>query len=384
MSFKLFFGSLFLWICIYPIQVFPDSKINLAQKFDIKAAWEKLLNTYAEYPNDSLSNQSVLAIQDFKDEIKKLVLEYTHNAPADHAFNPKKLEKTLNNIIGLKSKNLKKGSLKSHQEEVRFEVGITNDQLLQIKYTMDIPCGTDSILFIFEPDEQHWQEVLMWESSDYTNSSGSLNALQYVTSPKTKEGTWYILGTDTPARCSSCWGAQRFYILQPIIGDIHPNVLFHRTETSYQCNEKAELKARENYFDFHFDGRSIQAETLIRPHQYRYTKKKDLFIRVQPVAKNSRDFIEEWIMSSWDEASQWCASPLCEEFKAMHQILHNPRLHEQNFQFESAKKIHGGHDRVDQISLSNYLDSKEKLSWNFLVKYNGAHNFTLLSINQVT
>ncbi|HWA45936.1 MAG TPA: hypothetical protein VHA10_22140, partial [Hypericibacter adhaerens] len=45
-------------------------------------------------------------------------------------------------------------------------------RLLAVTATFAIPCGSDAVLFVFEPDGDRWREVLRWQSGPYDEISG--------------------------------------------------------------------------------------------------------------------------------------------------------------------------------------------------------------------
>lgn len=50
-------------------------------------------------------------------------------------------------------------------------------RLLAVTATFAIPCGSDAVLFVFEPDGDRWREVLRWQSGPYDEISGVHNRI---------------------------------------------------------------------------------------------------------------------------------------------------------------------------------------------------------------
>jgi hypothetical protein len=193
---------------------------------------------------------------------------YLSSIPADAAVNAKVIETGLNKLISSEPNSLLKETVNQYGHETWFNVQFASDQrrLLSITSTFTIACGTDSLLLIFQPENRRWREVLKWQSSPYHRAFGALNELHYVVSPPDAQGRWYILASDEPASCSSCWGGLSYYTLRPAEGSADPNQPFRMWTPLYRCNSEPMLTANQADFKIRFWGRNSDAGDLIRRH----------------------------------------------------------------------------------------------------------------------
>ena len=332
--------------------------------------FQEMNNLYAEYPNSNLSAKSLSSIHKSKRRIEEIIGEYFQNLTTESEVFLKKHETELANLI----KVIDKTSV--------LQVRRLADNLLGVKCTIDIPCGNDSILFIFEKKNNNWKRSLIWKSPDYKNASGAISGFDYAFSPATDKESWYLLGADQPARCASCWGQQRYYILAPSKSNSYPNIQYKSSELSYQCNRDAKLKVNKDYFEIDFEGRSMEVETLTRLYQYRIKFIDGFFRRVPPFADNSHDFVEEWIKTPWNEARHWCKELSCDDLKTYHDTIKRMDKKENNWKFDPVKSIILNNFKVESIRLNYYSTSKHSLSWTFFVGRDNNDNFNLISVKQ--
>lgn len=365
---------------------FTDKTLEALDK--VKAAQNRLQVLPVHALEMKVSFRATSSILRMKEALERLAVAYLESISADSIPDVKKIQNDLNNLLGLQSKRLPRTTTLQdsgpniYGREARFEVRTTSDErrLLQIKSTFSIQCGEDSILLIFEPNNGAWKEIFNWQARLYREVSGALNNLQYEISPSDSDGKWYVLGADNPAHCASCWGGQKYYVLRPIENSTRPIIQFRNWDILYECDKGTKLDARTSDFYVYFQGRGIEVENLIRPHVNHYELENGKFIRIQPIAQTVRDFVDEWITLSWQEASKWCLKKDCQEHKMAHEMLQEIDKKRCGLKFGTIRQDYYGHNLV-QVELRDSNAPETDPSWHFLIKQN-RDNFKVMRLKR--
>ena len=261
----------------------------------IKSARRKLLKLPINRLDDRLSPRAISSIGEMKTTIQRLVNAYVASLPTNALPDINKIERALKRRVRIANTSATTVANNIHYgSEVWFEVRIAKDarRLLSIKSSFSIQCGSDSILQIFEPSETGWRQVINWQSRPYSEIYGALNSFQFTISPPDPLGNWYLLGSDMPARCSSCWGMQNYYILRPGSEHSKPNVLLKNHLISYQCDEASTLSAHPESFDISYQGRDRKMEDLIRRLSCHYELKSGNFFLSGPASEKICNYLD--------------------------------------------------------------------------------------------
>lgn len=252
--------------------------------------------------------------------------------------------------------------------ELSFEVRAAAGPAPRLGITADfsIECGSDAVLWVFEPGNDGWREVLRWESSPYEDVSGAFGSFGYSISPPDSSGQWYVVTKNVAPWCSSTWSAIRYAVLRPVSGTPIPRVLFSGVDSIWWGNEDfGTVQANQEDFEVRFHAWSIDAGVLNREYIRRYSIRGDSLSRIAPIAVSPRDFVDEWISLPWPEAEQWTARESAARLQLFHQNLHEIASNS-GFQFESAHLCSGAR-KLYQIEIS----PDDKDSFYFLVSNDG-------------
>jgi hypothetical protein len=107
--------------------------------------------------------------------------------------------------------------------------------------------------------------------------------------------------------CSSTWSAIRYAVLRPSADAAQ--VVYQSEDPIWWGNEDfGTIVAKPHEFDVRFHAGSIDVGVHNRLWIRHFTINGDTVQRVQPVALNPRDFVDEWIRSDWAQASGWSRS----------------------------------------------------------------------------
>lgn len=194
-----------------------------------------------------------------------------------------------------------------------------NPRLLSVVANFSIECGGDTVLLIFAPSDESWKEVLRWQKEPYATVDGGTLAFDYDISPPDDEGQWFLATHDVAPWCSSTWSGIRYSVFRPTRAPHQPKTLFSGSDYMWWGNEDfGTLAVQKEAFDLRFHSTSIDGGVHNRVWVRHYSVIGDAVRRIQPVAVSPRDFVDEWIVSPWQQAEQWSSSPALAELKQAH------------------------------------------------------------------
>ncbi len=279
----------------------------------------------------NLSGEANKVVSEMKSSLNDAVTAYMHCVTISPAPDPGKIEKDLSELThafrlpagNIRSEDLPKDFGK-FGFELWFEVRATNDvrHLVSIVAGFAIACGSDTMLLVFSPSGGSWEEVLRWQSPPAKTIAGAFEAFKFGISPPDPSGRWYVVAHSISPWCSSTWSSIRYAALRPEPGTPNPKALLSGSDTIWWGNEDfGEVVVQADEFDLRFHSWSIDTGVHNRVYVRHYKVVDDEVTRIQPVAVSPRDFVDEWIVSTWSEASQWSSSEGSDKLRRKHDKL---------------------------------------------------------------
>jgi hypothetical protein len=175
--------------------------------------------------------------------------------------------------------------------------------MIGIVATFGIECGDDSILTLYQRRGGRWRELIARRSKPYKDVAGALDGVEYVVSRPDADGHWYLAVMTGTAWCTSAWRGLRFELTRPGRDADRPKVLLSRSVGAYiGYDDLGVMHANPRSFDLRTDGSIRDVDILVRKHVYHYAIAGDRVRRIQPVALNARDFVDEWIDRPWSQS----------------------------------------------------------------------------------
>jgi len=214
--------------------------------------------------------------------------------------------------------------------------------ILLIEFRFSIACGTDSLLLAYEYHHVHWLNAARWQSPDYDQVSGAFGdffdylIVQPPGPPKPLDApAWFLAIAHGHPLCTSNTSGFDLDVLQPseFLLPQHP---VYREGAAYVRETEPTLKPQPDGFELRMNTHSLDASIAAHPAIYRYritpgSPDVSPVERIQPIADNGRDFVDEWLQTPWDEAKIWAAPeglPTLEPIHKKIEALHDPAVKE--------------------------------------------------------
>ncbi|MGZ8420652.1 MAG: hypothetical protein ACXWU3_14380 [Allosphingosinicella sp.] len=195
-----------------------------------------------------------------------------------------------------------------HGDRLAYEVFQVDSHpdMLAVVATLGIRCGSDSILLLYRRTPSGWREAMVRRAEPYREVKGGWQDLRFAVSPADAQGKWFVATVSTTPWCTSAWQGMPYALARPGPSTDRPRIFFRGKGGIYLGNASdLKLRAERDSVEIRHDGVSLDPDILIRRHVRRYSVAGERVRRVQPVAENVRDFVDEWVDSPWAEAKDW-------------------------------------------------------------------------------
>ncbi len=278
-------------------------------------------------------------IRKIKDALASAVTEYMRCESAS-SVDAKKIEAGLASLLGANKPEPAQQNVTGDEPEIvdqvygaYLQIRVTRPdsipRMIAVKASFGVDCGMDAMLLIFQRQDGNWRQTLRWQSGNYDEVSGAFgDFFKYTVLPGEAPAGWLVVVAHGSPWCTSRWSAFDLDVIEPAEDSSHPQVIFHK-ETGYVRDKDPVMKARPNGFEIRVEQGSIDVEIMTRPGIYRYRVDGTTVQRVQPVAMNGRDFVDEWLLTDWSDAGHWIAAANAKSLQEEHarfDALRNPKL----------------------------------------------------------
>jgi hypothetical protein len=206
---------------------------------------------------------------------------------------------------------------------------------LVIQYSVNIECGYDTMLLVFELQDNQWKQRLRWQASPLKTigeAFGDFFVFGFLQNPSSAE--WRVVVAHGGPWCSSRLSGFQLDLLAPSSDPISPRVLWHTARGYSRGDFDPRLKSSANEFELRLndDCMSFDADHCFEFRVvYRYMLDAEGHVhRVNPLALNARGFVEEWLTAPWAEAQEVSAAGSVNALEKIHE------------QFDKAPKPGGG------------------------------------------
>jgi len=206
--------------------------------------------------------------------------------------------------------------------------------VLAIRYSINVECGEDNMLLVYELQNEAWKETLRWQSPPLKEISDAfgdffLSAfLRDSSSAKEKEAKWRVVVAHGTPWCTSRFSGFKIDLLSVGPDAAAPQVLWH-TERGYSRGDfDPRLKSSGNTFELRLNADCMSfdnANCFERRVIYRYTVDDNGRVhRVNPLGINARGFVEEWLSAPWSESKDFSVGESVSSLQTAHELFNPP------------------------------------------------------------
>ncbi|VWD26011.1 hypothetical protein BLA39750_04295 [Burkholderia lata] len=223
---------------------------------------------------------------------------------SDEQVDPAALKRTLAAALGVPARPTQPKDGKSafgRNPDVDVERGGTSRPLLFVRAGFDIACGDDNLLTAYAWENGAWRRVLRWQADGYKDIGGAYGAGFWFSA---LPGGQVAVVHGTPW-CASRWSQFAADVVAPANGSAAQRAVFHAENNYVLDDNPIRFKVRPDGFEVRATVGSMDSEVMTRPGVFRYRVDGGTVQRVQPVALNGRDFVDEWLKADDALAREW-------------------------------------------------------------------------------
>jgi hypothetical protein len=198
-------------------------------------------------------------------------------------------------------------------------------KLVAVRTSFEVPYGSDAELDVFAPDKDgHWSPVINLTSKPYKSIFGAFASFDYKISPHDAKGDWFVVATHVNPWPTSCWQDLFTDVVRP--QDLGMEYqLFHDEQNGYICDDEAPYlrKVSADGFQTRFSISSLDEGQGSSVSLKTYKVTADEVTRIQPVALDPVNFVDEWTRNKWGDAQDWSASTNLTSLRKQHAEIHH-------------------------------------------------------------
>jgi hypothetical protein len=180
---------------------------------------------------------------------------------------------------------------------------------LVVKTDVGVRCGYDESAYVYERRGASWALLLQSEQDRYGDKDYHPQNFLAIDISPARAGAKppLVLTLGLSPWCSSNWQMIYARLWRAAPTSTTPRPLLDTAEEFYLDDDSVSgSRLTDNDVLFEYHGNSIDNTVLIRPHVMHYrVLDGDRIERVQPVALNPQDFVDEFLSHPWDESARW-------------------------------------------------------------------------------
>jgi hypothetical protein len=200
--------------------------------------------------------------------------------------------------------------------------------LLEVEFSVNVPCGDDHMLLIYALHNGAWKKQVRWQAPPLKKVSDAFGDFFISATLSTPEGgdsrPRVVVAHGTPW-CTSRYSGFAIDVLSPASDPDLPKVVWH-TERSYSRGGfSPRLKASGDTFELRVNAGSMDVGSYERRVIYRYRVDEHQDVRrIEPIATNARGFVEEWLSAPWSESQSFSTQEAGSALQLVHDQFEPP------------------------------------------------------------
>jgi hypothetical protein len=203
-------------------------------------------------------------------------------------------------------------------------------RVLTVHTGVGILCGWDESAYVYERRGRGWARI--WQTEEGIDSGSSYRP-QYITgvhvsSPVEKTGDRYVLSLGHMGWCSSYLYPVYFRLWRVGGADGQPTLLLDEEQPAYvgQHVPPIEGSIGKNDALIEFTVPSVDREIHFYESIWHYQIEGNKVQRIDPVALNPRDFVDEWLRQDWAFSSRLTRAANRTALRPWHARLHDKKF----------------------------------------------------------
>jgi len=250
---------------------------------------------------------------------------------------------------------------------------------LVVQTAVGIQCAFDQSAYAYERTGDHSRRFWQSEQDDYRKGKYLPQNLHAVLisptdyRPDGDKSAHLVLTLGTEPWCSSNWHDVYVRVWRTKAGMAEPKLLLDEGDWAYLGAHDPPIQGSVGPADVLVEY-SVAGGGHSRPEIRHYMVDQDKVERVDPIALRPRDFVEEWFLRSWTEASRWTEPGIRTKMQQRHGSPHAatddiyPTLH-------CGQKPDLWQVRID------FGDADKQTPEYFLIRWQPPYRFTMAAVS---
>lgn len=199
-------------------------------------------------------------------------------------------------------------------------------RIISVQVSFGVNCGDDNVLIVYELHDVGWRRELLWQAGDYETVGGAFgDFFEFQLIPNGAPNGFALAVAHGHPWCTSRWSGFDLDVLEPDKGKEATKVMMHTNEGNVRDEIEPRMKRTSDGFELRLEVGTVESAVMTRAGIYRYHVANGQIARVQPIAKNGRDFVDEWLQAPWSDAQKWSAQEQLAVLEKKHEAFSRSR-----------------------------------------------------------
>jgi len=181
-----------------------------------------------------------------------------------------------------------------------------NSRYLLVRTNVGVLCGYDESAYVYAWRENRWALFFETEQNDYRKGHYTPQNLFSVSISAGKANQLpLVLTLGYSPWCQSAWQKLFARLWRVSETNSSPPPIFDLTDVVYLNDDGPRERLSDNDALFAFESSSVDGDVFTRTHVWHLAANDRSARRLEPIALNPRDFVDEWLTRPWNEGVGW-------------------------------------------------------------------------------